>query len=141
MTKDNNLLGKFKLDCIPPAPRGVPQIQVSIDLDANGFVTVSAVVIYGAFFYFLLHNHFISIKKNSFSGEVKDRVFFLCFFYFTRELNLYSPLVTISHIQICYQLLQTHPPIHPSLHPHTHRFLNNPSTLLSVCPGSRDADP
>ena len=35
MTKDNNLLGKFQLDGIPPAPRGVPQIEVSFDLDAN----------------------------------------------------------------------------------------------------------
>ena len=36
MTKDNNLLGKFHLDGIPPAPRGVPQIEVTYDIDANG---------------------------------------------------------------------------------------------------------
>ncbi len=36
MTKDNNLLGKFDLTGIPPAPRGVPQIEVSFELDANG---------------------------------------------------------------------------------------------------------
>uniref|UniRef100_A0A7S4L3Y3 Endoplasmic reticulum chaperone BIP n=1 Tax=Guillardia theta TaxID=55529 RepID=A0A7S4L3Y3_GUITH len=42
MTKDNNLLGKFQLDGIPPAPRGVPQIEVSFDLDANGIMNVSA---------------------------------------------------------------------------------------------------
>ena len=42
MTKDNNLLGKFQLDGIPPAPRGVPQIEVSFDLDANGIMIVSA---------------------------------------------------------------------------------------------------
>ncbi|KAL2414825.1 Heat shock 70 kDa protein, partial [Exophiala dermatitidis] len=35
-TKDNNLLGKFELSGIPPAPRGVPQIEVTFDLDANG---------------------------------------------------------------------------------------------------------
>lgn len=35
-TKDNNLLGKFELTGIPPAPRGVPQIEVTFDLDANG---------------------------------------------------------------------------------------------------------
>lgn len=43
MTKDNNLLGQFELGGIPPAPRGVPQIEVSLDLDANGILSVSAV--------------------------------------------------------------------------------------------------
>jgi heat shock protein 1/8 len=43
MTKDNNLLGKFHLDGIPPAPRGVPQIEVSIDVDSNGILNVSAI--------------------------------------------------------------------------------------------------
>jgi len=43
MTKDNNLLGKFNLEGIPPAPRGVPQIEVSFDIDANGIMNVSAV--------------------------------------------------------------------------------------------------
>ncbi|KAI3327577.1 heat shock protein 70 family [Xylariaceae sp. AK1471] len=42
-TKDNNLLGKFELTGIPPAPRGVPQIEVTFDLDANGIMNVSAV--------------------------------------------------------------------------------------------------
>lgn len=42
MTKDNNLLGKFELTGIPPAPRGVPQIEVSFDLDANGILKVTA---------------------------------------------------------------------------------------------------
>ncbi|KAF2680927.1 heat shock protein 70b [Lentithecium fluviatile CBS 122367] len=43
MTKDNNLLGKFELTNIPPAPRGVPQIEVTFELDANGILKVSAV--------------------------------------------------------------------------------------------------
>jgi len=43
MTKDNNLLGKFELEGIPPAPRGVPQIEVTFDIDANGILNVSAV--------------------------------------------------------------------------------------------------
>ncbi|XP_076324546.1 heat shock 70 kDa protein cognate 4-like isoform X2 [Tachypleus tridentatus] len=43
MTKDNNLLGKFELSGIPPAPRGVPQIEVTFDIDANGIMNVSAV--------------------------------------------------------------------------------------------------
>ena len=43
MTKDNNLLGKFHLDGIPPMPRGVPQIEVTFDIDANGILNVSAV--------------------------------------------------------------------------------------------------
>merc|ERR1712121_7942 len=43
MTKDNPLLGKFELTGIPPAPRGVPQIEVTFDVDANGILNVSAV--------------------------------------------------------------------------------------------------
>ena len=42
MTKDNNLLGKFELTGIPPAPRGVPQSEVTFDIDANGILNVSA---------------------------------------------------------------------------------------------------
>ena len=42
MTKDNHLLGKFDLTGIPPAPRGVPQIDVTFDIDANGILKVSA---------------------------------------------------------------------------------------------------
>tara|TARA_B100000925_G_C22006010_1_gene473710 strand:- start:2599 stop:3780 length:1182 start_codon:yes stop_codon:yes gene_type:complete len=42
LTKDNNILGKFQLDGIPPAPRGTPQIEVSFDVDANGILNVSA---------------------------------------------------------------------------------------------------
>merc|ERR1712203_934279 len=42
MTKDNHLLGKFELTGIPPAPRGVPQIEVTFDIDANGIMNVSA---------------------------------------------------------------------------------------------------
>ena len=42
MTKDNNLLGRFELTGIPPAPRGVPKIEVSLDIDANGILNVSA---------------------------------------------------------------------------------------------------
>jgi len=43
MTKDNHQLGKFNLEGIPPAPRGVPQIEVTFDIDANGILNVSAV--------------------------------------------------------------------------------------------------
>jgi heat shock protein 1/8 len=43
MTKDNNLLGKFNLDGIPPMPRGQPQIDVTFDIDANGILNVHAV--------------------------------------------------------------------------------------------------
>ena len=43
MTRDNHSLGKFDLKGIPPAPRGVPQIEVTFDIDANGILNVSAV--------------------------------------------------------------------------------------------------
>jgi heat shock protein 1/8 len=43
MTKDNNLLGKFNLEGIPPMPRGQPQIEVTFDIDANGILNVKAV--------------------------------------------------------------------------------------------------
>jgi molecular chaperone DnaK len=42
MARDNKLLGQFNLEGIPPAPRGVPQIEVTFDIDANGIVNVSA---------------------------------------------------------------------------------------------------
>lgn len=43
MTSGNNLLGKFELSGIPPAPRGVPKIEISYDIDANGILQVTAV--------------------------------------------------------------------------------------------------
>ena len=48
MTKDNNKLGEFMLDGIPPAPRGVPQLKVTYDISADGILTVSASVGQGA---------------------------------------------------------------------------------------------
>ena len=42
MTKDNHLLGKFELSGIPPAARGVPQIEVTFEIDANGILNVGA---------------------------------------------------------------------------------------------------
>jgi len=42
MAKDNRTIGRFMLDGLPPAPRGVPQIEVSFDIDANGILSVSA---------------------------------------------------------------------------------------------------
>ena len=42
MAKDNKSLGQFHLDGIPPAPRGVPQVEVTFDIDANGILNVSA---------------------------------------------------------------------------------------------------
>ena len=40
--KDNRLLGQFRLDGIEPAPRGMPQVEVTFDIDANGILTVTA---------------------------------------------------------------------------------------------------
>jgi len=42
MTTDNHMLGKFDLSGIPPAARGVPQIEVTFDIDANGILNVTA---------------------------------------------------------------------------------------------------
>ncbi len=42
MAKDNRTLGKFHLDGIPPAPRGIPQVEVTFDIDANGIIHVAA---------------------------------------------------------------------------------------------------
>jgi molecular chaperone DnaK len=42
MAQDNKSLGRFFLDGIPPAPRGIPQVEVSFDIDANGILNVSA---------------------------------------------------------------------------------------------------
>lgn len=42
MVKDNHLLGKFELSGIPPAPRGVPQIEVTFEVNADGIMKVSA---------------------------------------------------------------------------------------------------
>jgi molecular chaperone DnaK len=42
MARDNKTIGRFRLDGIPPAPRGIPQIEVTFDIDANGIVNVSA---------------------------------------------------------------------------------------------------
>merc|ERR1712043_139943 len=42
MARDNKLLGQFQLTGIPPAPRGVPQVEVTFDIDANGIVNVHA---------------------------------------------------------------------------------------------------
>ena len=42
MAQGNKSLGRFKLTGIPPAPRGVPQVQVSFDIDANGILQVAA---------------------------------------------------------------------------------------------------
>merc|ERR1712005_67029 len=42
MAVDNKTIGRFHLDGIPPAPRGVPQVEVTFDIDANGILNVSA---------------------------------------------------------------------------------------------------
>ena len=42
MARDNRMLGRFRLEGIPPAPRGLPQIKVAFDIDANGILNVTA---------------------------------------------------------------------------------------------------
>jgi molecular chaperone DnaK (HSP70) len=51
MTKDNRVLGQFQLNGLPPAPRGVPQIEVAFDVDANGILKVK-----------MKHTHLYSLK-------------------------------------------------------------------------------
>lgn len=46
MTKDNHVLGQFQLDDLPPAPRGIPQIEVAFDIDANGILQVLLAISY-----------------------------------------------------------------------------------------------
>ena len=70
MTKDNNLLGKFQLDGIPPMPRGVPQIDVSYDVDANGILNVSAIEKSSG----KTHNITITNDKGRMSQEEIDRL-------------------------------------------------------------------
>ena len=58
MTKDNHLLGKFDLTGIPPAARGVPQLEVTFEIDVNGILRVSAedkVNIWNVFFRTNMH--------------------------------------------------------------------------------------
>jgi molecular chaperone DnaK (HSP70) len=56
MTRDNHLLGKFDLEGIPPAPRGVPQIEVTFDLDANGKIEINKSLIF-IIEYFFFHRY------------------------------------------------------------------------------------
>ena len=46
MTRDNHLLGRFNLEGIPPAPRGIPQIDVTFDLDANGKKEINSSIVF-----------------------------------------------------------------------------------------------
>jgi hypothetical protein len=77
------------------------------------------------------------IQNISFPGEGKDSVIFFFFVYFIASETHTTPLVSIKSIQICYQLLQTHPPTHHPFRARTqtppiHPFRNQPLTLLSV---------
>ena len=67
MARDNKTLGTFHLDGIPPAPRGVPQVEVTFDIDANGILNVSAKKILGA-----VREQKISITGSS--GLTKEEV-------------------------------------------------------------------
>ena len=63
LTKDNNLLGKFELSSIPPAAPGVPQIEVTFEIDANGIMKVAAAdkATYVLFyFYLIVLNNFLT---------------------------------------------------------------------------------
>jgi molecular chaperone DnaK (HSP70) len=68
MTRDNHLLGKFNLEGIPPAPRGVPQIDVTFDLDANGKSNISNLI---SFDHFLIKVFFMSLLKIKVQVEIR----------------------------------------------------------------------
>jgi len=68
MTKGNNLLGKFELTDIPPAPRGVPQIEVTFDIDANGIMYITAMD------KATKKSNKITIEKSKLSKEEVDRM-------------------------------------------------------------------
>jgi molecular chaperone DnaK (HSP70) len=68
MTRDNHLLGKFNLEGIPPAPRGVPQIDVTFDLDANGKSNISNLI---SFDHFPIKVFFMSLLKIKVQVEIR----------------------------------------------------------------------
>ena len=73
MVGDNKSLGKFFLDGIPPAPRGLPQVEVTLDIDANGLLNVSAILRgVGDLVFFALGSHFADElgKQDYVSGEL-----------------------------------------------------------------------
>ena len=70
MTRDNHLLGKFDLEGIPPAPRGIPQIEVTFDLDANGNIKIKKID-FILIKYFFLKVFFMSPLKTKVQDEIK----------------------------------------------------------------------
>ena len=73
MVGDNKSLGKFFLDGIPPAPRGLPQVEVTLDIDANGLLNVSAILRgVGDLVFFAHGSHFADElgKQDYVSGEL-----------------------------------------------------------------------
>lgn len=76
MTKDNHQLGKFDLTGIPPAPRGVPQIEVTFEIDANGILQVSIALTYDFTDFFLFYELglFIGVSCNRYLLKIKELV-------------------------------------------------------------------
>ena len=74
LVRDNKLLGNFNLVGIPPAPKGVPQIEITFDIDADGIVNVSAkgVLIFFSTFYTIGHLHRLVDRQGNQQGSVYD---------------------------------------------------------------------
>lgn len=72
MVKDNNVLGKFELKGIPPAKRGIAQINVTFDIDANGILRVSAADAHGHSSAVTINNNKGSLSKEQIERMVKD---------------------------------------------------------------------
>ncbi len=104
MTKDNHCLGKFTLDGIPPMPRGVPQIEVTLDLDVNGILNVSAIEKSTG------KNNKIAITndKGRLSKEEIDRLVKEADKYKDEDEKMRAKIEAKNQLeQICYQYRQT----------------------------------
>lgn len=69
MAADNKMLGQFELEGIPPAPRGLPQIEVTFDIDANGIVHVSA----KDKVRFAVHRRYFPLSVTAAGHDIRDR--------------------------------------------------------------------
>ena len=100
MTKDNHLLGQFDLTGIPPAPRGVPQIEVTFEIDVNGILRVTAedkVPVH--LLNILLLSSLYSLPSFPRSQVVFPRVSFSVVVLSVQLLQLFAILIQLQHLR------------------------------------------